>query len=198
MNEILAEPFMRRALLTALLLGPLCGVLGVFVTARRFAFFSDTISHGALAGIALGFWLGFKDPSLPMLGFIFLVALTLLWLKENTELHTDTIMALLLSGSVSLGIILLSLLKGYRGEIQRYLFGDVLAVGPADVWRAVALFIFVGGLVLWKLSPLTLFTANEDLAHVTGIPVRRFHYLFVIMLAVTVAARCAKAFASAR
>jgi ABC-type Mn2+/Zn2+ transport system permease subunit len=36
------EPFMLRALLTALFLGPLCGFIGVFVTARRMSFFSDT------------------------------------------------------------------------------------------------------------------------------------------------------------
>ena len=48
------EPIMQRALLAALFLGPLCAFMGVFVTARRMAFFSDTISHAALTGVALG------------------------------------------------------------------------------------------------------------------------------------------------
>ena len=48
------EPYMVRAFLAALLLAPLCAFLGVFVTARRMSFFSDTIAHGALAGVALG------------------------------------------------------------------------------------------------------------------------------------------------
>ena len=46
------EAFMQRALLAALLLGPFCALLGVFVTARRMAFFSDTIAHGGLTGVA--------------------------------------------------------------------------------------------------------------------------------------------------
>src|SRR5436190_13782490 len=104
------EAFMVRALLAALALGPLCGLLGVFVTARRMSFFSDTISHAALAGIALGFWWGFQEPTLPMILFSLLVAAAIMWLKENTELLTDTIMALLLSGSVALGIVILSML----------------------------------------------------------------------------------------
>ena len=66
---MLNEPFMQRALLAALFLGPLCALLGVFVTARRMAFFSDTISHGALTGVALGFWLGMADPTLPLIAF---------------------------------------------------------------------------------------------------------------------------------
>lgn len=94
---MLTEPFMQRALLIALALGPLCGLLGVFVTARRMAFFSDTVAHSALAGVALGLALGL-DPSWPMVGVSLLVALLILWLKERTELLTDTIMALLMSG----------------------------------------------------------------------------------------------------
>ncbi len=178
---------MQRALLAALLLAPLCALVGVFVTARRLAFFSDTISHGALAGVALGFWWGMADPTLPMVGFSLVVAMVVLWLKENTELLTDTILAVLLSGSVSFGIILLSMLKGYRGEIQRYLFGDILAIGPSEVWWAGALFLVVGGGVLLNLSSLTLLTASEEVAHVCGVPVRRLNYIFVLTLTIVVA-----------
>src|SRR5580698_5803257 len=97
---MLENPFMQRALLAALFLGPLCALLGVFVVARRMAFFSDTISHSALAGVALGFWMGFIEPVVPMVGFSVLVAMLMIWLKERTELLTDTIMALMLSCTV--------------------------------------------------------------------------------------------------
>src|SRR5947207_5913269 len=143
-RTMFTEPFMQRAFLAALFLAPLCALLGVFVTARRMAFFSDTVSHAALAGVALGFWLGFLNPTLPLLVVSGLIAVAVYWLKENTELLTDTIMALLLSGSVAVGVILLSALKGYQGEIQRYLFGDVLAIGPAEVWLSAVLFFVVG------------------------------------------------------
>src|ERR1700751_4397626 len=129
------DPFMQRALLAALCLGPLCALLGVFVVARRMAFFSDTVSHSALAGVALGFWWGFVEPTLPMIGFSLLVALSMMWLKKRSDLLTDTILALLLSGSVALGVLLLSLLHGrnYQGELNRYLFGDILAISWPDV-----------------------------------------------------------------
>ncbi len=185
--RMLTEPFMQRALLAALVLGPLCALLGVFVTARRMAFFSDTISHAALAGIAVGFWLGATEPTVPMVIFSLLVAGGILWLKENTDLLTDTIMALLLSGSVAVGIVILSMLKGYRGELHRYLFGDILAIGPRDVGLAYALFAFV---VVWffsQLSSLTLLTSHEEVAHVCGVPVRRLNYIFVIVLTLAVA-----------
>src|SRR3569623_1785605 len=84
--RMFTEPFMQRAFLAALFLAPLCGLLGVFVTARKMAFFSDTIAHGALAGIALGLLAGFSDLTIPMILFSFGVGGAVLWLKQNTEL----------------------------------------------------------------------------------------------------------------
>src|SRR5437763_16474983 len=96
---MLTEPFMIRALLATLFLAPLCSLLGVFVTARRMAFFSDTVSHAALAGVALGFWLGLANPTLPLILVSCLIAVAVYLLKENTYLLTDRIMVLLLTGS---------------------------------------------------------------------------------------------------
>jgi len=181
------EPFMIRALLATIFLAPLCALLGVFVTARRMAFFSDTVSHAALAGVALGFWFGWANPTLPLIGVSLLVAAAIYWLRENTELLTDTIMALLLAGSVAVGIVILSLLKRRPADIQGYLFGDVLAVGWTDVWLGAALFAFLGALLFARLNELSLITAQEEIAHVCGVPVRRLNYLFIIILTLTVA-----------
>jgi zinc transport system permease protein len=181
------EAFMLRALLAALFLGPLCAFLGVFVTARRMAFFSDTISHAALAGIALGFWWGLEDPTVPMIAVSIAVAAGMIWLKKKTELLTDTIMALLLSGSVSVGIIALKLLKTQQGDIHRFLFGDIIAVSWQDVWLAGMICAVIGVIIFYRLSAMTLFTAHEDLAHVSGVPIQRLEYLFVLVLTITVA-----------
>jgi ABC-type Mn2+/Zn2+ transport system permease subunit len=181
------EPFMQRALLAALFLGPLCAFMGVFVTARRMAFFSDTIAHAALTGVALGFWFGLADPTLPMIFVSIVVAFGIMWLRENTDLLTDTIMALLLSGSVAIGVIILSMLKEFRGELHSYLFGEILAIGPQEVALSAILFIVVGAGLFAKLSEMTLLTAHEEMAHVSGVPVRRFNYVFVIVLTLTVA-----------
>lgn len=177
---------MQRALLTAGFLGPLCGLLGVFVTARRMAFFSDTVAHSALAGVAAGLAMGL-DPSWPMVAVSLIVALLILWLKERTELLTDTIMALLMSGFMAAGVVGFSLLKGFRAELHRYLFGDILSVGPMDVWLAFGVFVGVMVLLFAQLSPLTLLTAHEDLAHVSGLRIRRLNLAFVVVLTLVVA-----------
>lgn len=184
--DMLTEPFMQRALLGTLMLAPLCALLGVFVTARRMAFFSDTVAHASLAGTAVAFLLGFAEPTPGMLAVSLLVAAAIIWLKERSGLYNDTIMALLLTGSVALGTVILSRLRGYRLELHRVLFGDILAVGPTELWLAGLLLALVVVGAAWFLSPLALMSASEDLAHVTGIPVRWFNYAFVLVLTMTV------------
>ncbi|MBL9128536.1 MAG: metal ABC transporter permease [Verrucomicrobiales bacterium] len=183
---MLHEPFIQRALLGALILAPLCALLGVFVTARRMAFFSDTVAHASLAGTAAAFLVGLSEPTWGMVSVSLLVAGAIVWLHERSGLYNDTIMALLLTGSVAVGTVILSRLRGFRGELNRVLFGDVLAVGPTEIWLAAGLFLVVviGG--AWFLSPLSLITTNADLAHASGIPVRAYNYGFILVLTLTV------------
>src|SRR5688572_4966365 len=181
------EAYMLRALIAAVLLAPTCGLLGVFVTARKMSFFSDTIAHGALAGVALGVWLGMTELTVPMILFSLLVAAALIWIKKNTELMTDTIMALLLSGSVAFGIIVFSLLRGSRAQIHTYLFGDILAIGPQDVLFAAGLALLVFGGIFWRLSDVTLLSAHEEMAYVCGVRVNLINYVFILLLTIAVA-----------
>ena len=93
-TELLRYDFMRYALISGLLLGPTCALLGVFVNLRGMAFFSDALAHSALTGVALGFmidaWTGWKlDPTIYVLIFSCLLALGMSWLSQRTPLSRD-------------------------------------------------------------------------------------------------------------
>jgi zinc transport system permease protein len=180
------EPYVLRALAAALILGPLGALLGVWVTARRLAFFSDTVAHAALAGVAVGLWSGMTDPFPVMLGVSLVVALVLLRLRERTELLTDSILALLLSAAVAFAVVVFSRLKGYRGDLERYLFGDILSVGPSDLAWAAAAALAVAVGVTSGFRALTLTALSEDLAHVSGVRIRRLNLFFLLGLTVAV------------
>ena len=55
--------FMQRALLAAVIIGVICGLLGFFVILRRLAFIGVGISHSALGGVAICVRLAVVDPS---------------------------------------------------------------------------------------------------------------------------------------
>jgi zinc transport system permease protein len=182
----LEYPFMQRALITAVLMGVLCPVLGVFVVIRRMSFFGDAIAHSAFTGIALGLLLG-VEPSLGAIGFAVVVALGMGWLQAHSRIPSDTIIGVFFSGAAALGILLIGLLQGYRTNLFSYLFGDILTIGWGDLGVAGALMLGVGGAVIALRRPLLQVALMRDMAAVQGVPVAAMEYALMVLLAVTVA-----------
>jgi ABC-type Mn2+/Zn2+ transport system permease subunit len=182
----LAYPFMQRALMAGLAIGFLCAVVGVFVTLRSMSFFSDAISHAALAGIALGILLGVA-PVPAAVVFCLVVAMGITYLTYRTELSSDTVIGVFFSGSIALGVLIISLQTGYQTDLLSYLFGDILAVTPVDVVLASVLALGVTGLVLTRTTLLVKVAFNRDLAQVEGVNVVAWDYIFMALLALTVA-----------
>lgn len=189
--ELFRYDFMRYALISGLLLGPTCALLGVFVNLRGMAFFSDALAHSALTGVALGFmidaWTGWKlDPTVYVLIFSCLLALSMGWLSQRTPLSRDTITAFTFTGSVALGVVLISMLGKHR-MLEGLLFGSIYSNGPADITRQAVLAAIVLIFFLTQLRPLTLATLDPELARSRGIRPALLHYAFSLLVAAAVA-----------
>jgi zinc transport system permease protein len=190
-GQLLEYDFMRHALVSGLLLGPTCALLGVFVNLRGMAFFSDALAHSAITGVALGFLIeahtGWKaDPSYFVLGFCCLLAVLMSWLSQKTPLSRDTVTAFTFTGSVALGVILISTL-GKPRLLEGLLFGSIYANSPADILRQALLALVVLVFFLTQLRPLTLATLDPDLARARGHRPELLHYGFSLLVAATVA-----------
>ncbi len=191
LTDLLRYDFMRYALISGLLLGPTCAILGVFVNLRGMAFFSDALAHSALTGVALGFMIdsatGWKlDPTIYVLIFSCLLALGMGWLSQRTPLARDTITAFTFTGSVALGVILISMLGKHR-MLEGLLFGSIYSNGPADITRQAILAVIVLIFFLTQLRPLTLATLDPELARARGIRPALLHYAFSLLVAAAVA-----------
>lgn len=183
---------MQNAFCIALIAGPVGGLLGSFITLRRLAFFSDAISHAAMTGVTLGFVLRIgRDAGSPAMQFTLvvfsvLVALLMAWLLERTTLSADTVIAFSYTGSVALGVVLISRLQGYR-VLEGALFGDILASSIADVAIIALLGLVTVAFLAFNLRALTLCVVQESLARLEGFNTRRLNYFFVVLLALVVA-----------
>lgn len=190
--EFLEIPEMQRALFVAALAGPACALLGTFITLRGLAFFSDAIAHSALTALAIGFLFNLATdahaPAMQALlaGFCVLLAVLMEWARERTGLRPDTVLALAFTGSIALGVVLISRLRGYR-VLESALFGDILACTWLDIALVAVLAITVFAVVGLNLRAFALSTVNEHLARLEGIPVRRLNYVFVVLVALVVA-----------
>lgn len=95
-TEWLEYGFMKNALLAVLIITPLFGILGTMIVNKKMAFFSDSLGHSALTGIAIGAVLGMKDTTLSMILFAIVFALLLNKIAEKSTASTDTLISVFL------------------------------------------------------------------------------------------------------
>lgn len=176
-------PALAAGLVVALVAGP----LGSLLVWRRLAYFGDSLAHAALLGVGLSLllalpgWIGISAVCAS-------VALLLTLLLRRPELATDTLLTLLATTSLSLGLIAVSLADNVRVDLMAYLFGDLLGVGRGDLPLLAAAAVVILALLRWQWDALVLAAVNEELAEVDGIRVNRLRLLLLLLVAMTVTA----------
>ncbi|WP_394247478.1 zinc ABC transporter permease subunit ZnuB [Vibrio profundi] len=178
--------FLLPSILAGLGIAAIAGPLGSFVVWRKMAYFGDTLAHASLMGLALGFLLDI-NLYLALLVCCLILATVLVTLQKQELVATDTLLGILAHSALSLGLVAVSFLDNVRVDLMSYLFGDLLAVSPTDLW-----FIYSGvavvGLVLalfWRSLLST--TVSEDLAAVDGINIDLMRLILMLMVGIVIA-----------
>jgi zinc transport system permease protein len=185
MIEALSLGFFQRALVAGVMLSLLCGVLSVFVILRRMAFIGVGISHSAFGGVALGFLLGL-DPLWSGIAFAVAVALLIEWAQERGRLEEDAAIGIFFAFAMALGVVFLHLSHTYNVDVFGFLFGNILAVGPQQLWEILAVSVFVLAMVALFYKELVFLSFDEEMAWVSGVPVKALRYLFLVLLALVI------------
>lgn len=176
-------PALTAGLLVALVAGP----LGSLLVWRRLAYFGDSLSHAALLGVGLSLllsipgWIGISMVCV-------VVALLLGLLLKRPELASDTLLTILATTSLSLGLITIGFVDGIRVDLMAYLFGDLLSLAPQDLPVLLAGAALILALLFWQWRGLLLASINEEMAAIDGVPVIRLRFLLLVLLALTVTA----------
>jgi ABC-type Mn2+/Zn2+ transport system permease subunit len=182
MIDLFTLGFLQRALVAGILVSLLCGVLSTFVVLRRMAFIGVGISHSAFGGVALGFLLG-VDPLWTGVGFAVAIALLIEWAQTRTTVAEDTAIGIFFAASMALGLVFLHLSRAYNVDIFGFLFGNILAIGTRQLWQILAVTVAVLAVILAFFKELVFLSFDEEMAWVSGVPVKPLRYLFLIIMA---------------
>ena len=185
MSELFSHTFMQRALLEAVLIGGICAVIGVYVVLNGLSFIGAGISHSTFAGVAIGLLLG-VDPLITAMLFSTLVALSIGWVSERTDLKHDTSVGIFFAATMALGVLLIGFLKDTYVDVYSYLFGNILALTAADIWISLAMTAIVLAVVLALFKEFLALSFDAEVASVMGLPIRVLHYLLLVLIALTV------------
>lgn len=183
--EMLSYPFLVRALVCGVLLSVCASLLGVSLVLKRYSMIGDGLSHvgfGALA-IATAFHWAPLAVSIPV---VVAAAFLLLRLNENTRIKGDAAIALISTGALAIGILVVSLTTGVNIDIYNYMFGSVLAIDKTSFFISIGACVVIFVLFLLFYNRIFAVTFDEDFTRATQARSGGIHILIALLTAVVI------------
>ena len=179
--------FFRRGLFAAIIVGALCGYIGVYVVLRRMSYIGHGLSHAIFGGAVLStithsnFYIGAGVWALFSGALIHAIS-------RRRWVGADAAIGVVTTTSFAIGVAIVSTYRSFTRNIEAALFGNILGIAPQDLWTMTAISIAVF-LVLFMIRRQLLFaTFDPEVAHAYGISTGRIDFVFVMLLATTVLA----------
>lgn len=186
MFEILEYEFMQRAFLAGILIAILASFSGTFIVLKRYSMISETLAHSALVGVAVGLVSGIT-PLWMAIVFAIFSAWLIEFLRSSFSLYSDSVLAILLSGSLAIAVIIVSLGGQFNNSLFSYLFGSILSISDEDIVAVVVFGILAFTLLITFSKEFYFIAFDEEVAKTSGIKVRLLNYLLITIVAIIIA-----------
>ncbi len=188
-GQLLLEPFqlafMQRALAATVLVGLVCAVVGAFVVWKGLSFIGDALAHASFAGVAAAYVLG-QSIYLGAAVAAVATALSITFLSRRARLSVDTVIGVLFAFAFSLGIVIMSRVRNYTGDLFGFIFGNVLGIGSSDLVVIAISGSVIVGVVLLLYKELFFVAFDPVMAEASGLPVAALQYSLLVLLGATV------------
>ncbi|MDY3113036.1 MAG: metal ABC transporter permease [Helicobacter sp.] len=177
--------FMQNALLGAVFISIICGVIGSLVVSNKMVFIAGGIAHSVYGGVGIAAFFGISI----MLGaasFSVLCALALAYMLLYAKERLDSIIGSLWAFGMALGIILVELTPGYSKDFMGYLFGSILSVTAFDLWIMSIFALFLVMFVVANYRLILGFSYDSEFARLKGIPINILSIMLMLLIALGV------------
>lgn len=185
-TDPLVHEFMQRGMVVAILVGTICAMLSCFLVLKGWSLMGDAVSHAVLPGIVIAHVL-----AIPLVIGAFVAglgcALATGYLRDNSRVKEDAVMAIVFSGMFALGLVMFVKVETDQ-HLSHILFGNMLGVRWSDVLETAFIAVPAIVIVSAKRRDLMLFCFDPAHARAIGLPVKLLHYGLLVLLALTIVA----------
>jgi ABC-type Mn2+/Zn2+ transport system permease subunit len=185
LTEPFQHAFMRHAFAAIVLVGIVCGIVGVFVILRGLAFMGDAIAHAVFPGVVISYVLGGNF----LVGAILAattVSLAIGFATQSGLLRNDTAIGVFFVGAFALGVAIISTQRSYARDITNLLFGSILGVSQEDL--VLTGLVGCGVLITIWLFRREIVTISFDrtFAQSHGLNLWAWDQVFLLLLSLTI------------
>lgn len=183
--NIFSYTFLTRALIVGVLVCLCASLLGVSLVLRRYSMIGDGLSHVGFGALSIAACL--NTAQLPVTIIITIIsAFFILKITQKSKLNGDSIIAVISTGALAIGVMFISLTKGINTDLNNYLFGSILAMSDIDMIFCILLSIIVLILFIVFYNRIFSVTFDEDFSKATGINTDLYNMLLAILTAITI------------
>lgn len=185
LTEMFSYPFMVRAIFVGTIVALCSSLLGVSLVLKRYSMIGDGLSHvgfGALA-IATSMNMAPLSVSVPV---VVVAAFLLLRLSENSKIKGDAAIALISTGAMAIGVMVISMTTGMNTDVCNYLFGSILSMSKSDVKLSVVLSVVVLVMFILFYNRIFSVTFDETFAKATGTNARLYNMVIALLTALII------------
>jgi zinc/manganese transport system permease protein len=176
--------FMVHAFQAGTIVAVVAGAIGYFVVLRASAFAAHALSHIGFAGATGAVVLGLS-PVFGLLAFTLASGVTIGALGNRLR-GRDVTIGIVLAWTLGLGVLFISLYRGYATEAYALLFGEILGISATDVAITLVAGVVTLAALIAIYRPLLFSSVDDDLASAKGVPVTALSIVFMAILAVAV------------
>jgi len=188
---ILLEPFRYeffvRGLVAALLVGGLCGLVGVYIVLRRMSYIGHGLSHAVFGGAVASYVMGVSFyVGAGLWGFA--AALLINALTRKRQIGADAAIGIITTASFAFGVALISQYRRFTRNFDAALFGNILGVTNQDLIVVAVVSAVTLVLIFFLYKQLLFTTFDPEVAPIYGVKSGLTETVFSLMLAGTIIA----------
>ncbi len=183
--EIFSFDFMRRAMIVGVLVSLCAALLGVSLVLKRYSMIGDGLSHVGFGALAVAMALGLA-PLAVSIPVVVLAAFLLLRVSESSNIKGDAATAIISTGSLAIGVIVVSLTPGMNADVVNYMFGSILSMTDSDVTLSVILSVIVLLLFVVFYHRIFAITFDETFSAATGMKTKVYNLMIAFLTAITI------------
>jgi len=183
--DMFSYTFLVRAFIVGALVSVCAALLGVSLVLKRYSMIGDGLSHVGFGSLAVATALH-TAPLTVAIPIVIAAAFLLLRLSENSKIKGDAAVALISTGSLAIGVVIISQTTGMNTDVCNYLFGSILAMAKTDVYLSIALSAVVLVLFILFYNKLFVITFDETFAKASGIKTGLYNMLIAFLTALTI------------